>query len=105
MSMPLTRTHLAIARVARWGWPQRFPLVQFPNPPLALALAAGAAARATAGTGHRLFTAASYVALSVWSYEEAHRGANWFRRLLGAGVAIYTIVSLANAINSARPRI
>lgn len=105
MSSIPTRTHLAIARVARWGWPQRFPLVQFPNPSLLLALAASAGSRATSGTGHRLFTAVFYAALSIWSYEEARQGANWLRRLLGVGVAVYTIVSLANAIKSARPRL
>ncbi len=105
MSSIATRTHLAIARVARWGWPQRFPIVQFPNPSLAVALVASAASRATAGTGHRLFAAVFYAALSVWSYEEGRQGANWFRRLLGVGVAAYTIVSLAHAIKGARPRL
>lgn len=39
-----------------------------------------------------------YVALSVWAYEEARHGDNWFRRLLGLGFSIYIIVSLAQAL-------
>jgi len=71
------------------GWPRRFPLVQLPNPPLLLALAARAASGvgevdgALAAAGRSLFV----LGLGVWAWEELAAGANWFRRLLGlAGV-------------------
>jgi len=82
----------------RWSWPRGFPLVQFPNPPLAVALLASIAAQLTRGAGHRALTALFYSALSVWAYEEARHGANWFRRLLGLGFAVYIVVSLAGAL-------
>jgi hypothetical protein len=85
--------------VSKWSWPQRFPLVQFPNLPLLAALASTLAARLTAGSTHRVFTALFYAALSVWSYEEARRGENWFRRLLGVGIGAYVLIGIANALH------
>ncbi len=73
--------------------------MQFPNPPLLVALLASAAGQLTRGQGHRAFTALFYASLSVWAYEEARRGDNWFRRLLGVGFAAYIVVSLANALH------
>lgn len=85
--------------MSKWSWPQRFPLVQFPNPPLLAALVSTLAARLTVGSAHRVFTAVFYAALSVWSYEEARRGENWFRRLLGVGVGAYVVIGIANALH------
>lgn len=91
---------LAIKRLAHWGWPSGFAIVQFPNPPLIVALVASVAGHFTRGTGHRLALSVSYMALSVWAYEEARHGDNWFRRLLGAGFSIYILVSLAQALQA-----
>ncbi len=80
------------------SWPAGFALVQFPNPPLILALLASAAGRLTTGTGHRSSVAIFHLALAVWAYEEAVHGENWFRRLLGLGFAAYLVVSLTRAL-------
>jgi hypothetical protein len=87
-------------RLMRWGWPSGFEVAQFPNPPLIVALLASAASHLSHGTGHRLTQAIFYVALSVWAYEEARSGDNWFRRLLGLGFAAYILASLTQALKS-----
>jgi hypothetical protein len=81
------------------GWPARFVLVQFPNPPLIAALLASVAGHFTHGTGHRYLLSMFYAALSVWAYEEARYGVNWFRHLLGLGFSVYILLSLASALH------
>ncbi len=71
--------------------PRRFPLVQSPNPPLIAALVAGGVARRLSGDGARAAAAVSEIALLAWAYQEITDGANWFRRLLGAGGAAYAL--------------
>ncbi|MBA3808260.1 MAG: hypothetical protein H0X28_07680 [Solirubrobacterales bacterium] len=83
-----------------WQWPARFPLVQFPNPPLIVALLADLGARASSGAGHRWMLALFYASMSVWAYEEARHGDNWFRRALGIGFAAYILVMLSRALRS-----
>ncbi len=85
-------------RLTHRSWPSGFALVQFPNPPLIVALVASIVGRFTHGTGHRLVLSVFYVALSVWAYEEARRGDNWFRRLLGVGFSVYIVLSLTQAL-------
>jgi hypothetical protein len=65
-----------------------------------VALAASVVGRLTHGTGHRLALSVFYVALSVWAYEEARHGDNWFRRLLGLGFSLYIVVSLARGLRA-----
>jgi hypothetical protein len=77
------------------GWPADFPIVQFPNPPLIVALLTGLAERFTHGREHAYLSAISQLALGIWAYEEARRGSNWFRRLLGLAFSIYIVVQLA----------
>jgi len=89
-----------LRRITGWSWPERFPIVQFPNPPLALALLASLTARLTHGDAHRSLQAVFYLALGLWAYEEARHGDNWFRRALGTGFAVYLIASLASALRS-----
>jgi hypothetical protein len=89
-----------MGRLAHWQWPARFPLVQFPNPPLLLALLADVGARVTSGTGHRWLLAIFYCSLSVWAYEEARHGDNWFRRALGLGFAAYILITLSRSLRS-----
>jgi len=81
-----------------WSWPARFPLVQFPNPPLILALLASAASRGTEGDLHRYCRGVFYVAMTVWAYEEASAGVNWFRRLLGCGFLLYLALAIGRAL-------
>jgi hypothetical protein len=87
-------------RLAQSGWPSGFVVVQFPNPPLIVALLASGAGHFTHGTGHRVALSVFYVALSVWAYEEAVRGENWFRRLLGVGFSVYIVVNLTQALHA-----
>jgi hypothetical protein len=82
-------------RQAHAGWPRGFVLVQFPNPPLGVALLAALAGRFTHGLAHSYASAAFYLGLGIWAYLEAVNGVNWFRRLLGAGFLVYLLVRLA----------
>ena len=75
-------------------------MVQFPNAPLIIAFLVGAVAARTHDSGHTYLAAISYLAFGVWAYEEVIHGANWFRRLLGLGYAIVTVVRLALALGS-----
>jgi hypothetical protein len=90
----------AVQRLMRTGWPSRFPIVQFPNPPLLVALLASAAGHLTHGAGRRFVLAVFYVALSIWAYEEARHGDNWFRRLLGLGFSVYIVLDLTKALHA-----
>lgn len=95
----VVRLHERGRRLMGASWPERFPIVQFPNPPLILALVASGAARASDGEAHRVLLALFYAGLSVWAYEEAARGVNWFRRVVGVGFAVYIVVSLAGSLH------
>jgi hypothetical protein len=74
--------------------PRRFPIVQFPNPPLILAMLAAAVARTTHGSRSRKALLLSRLALLDWSAEEITTGSNWFRRLLGVAGGAYTLAML-----------
>jgi hypothetical protein len=80
------------------GWPQRFPVVQAPNPPLLLALAARGAATRTSGSTRAIGHAVSTVGIAVWAWQETTSGVNWFRRLLGAGMLARLTVGLARRL-------
>jgi hypothetical protein len=80
---------------AQRGWPASFPVAQFPNAPLAVALAASLAGRFVDGRAHDYTTAAFHLALAIWAYLELTDGANWVRRLVGAAGLAYVVVSLA----------
>jgi hypothetical protein len=73
--------------------------VQFPNVPLAVALAAGEVGNLASGTGHAYATSVSYLALTIWAYEELVHGVNWFRRLLGLAFAVILVVRVAHALH------
>jgi hypothetical protein len=86
-------------RLTRLGWPRGFPIVQFPNAPLIIAFLAGQVASHVHGQGHADASAISYLALTVWAYEELVHGVNWFRHLLGLADVISTGVHLALALH------
>jgi hypothetical protein len=86
-------------RLTAVGFPRRFPIAQFPNPPLIVALLAGLLGRFVHGTAHDYALSVSYLALAAWAYEELAHGVNWFRRLLGATFAIAMIVRVADALH------
>jgi hypothetical protein len=83
-------------RRGQQGWPRRFPIVQFPNPPLLVALAGSGLAAATGGTAHDVGRAIFTLALAVWAGEEAAFGVNWFRRLVGLAVLVWIAVTVLN---------
>ncbi len=76
------------------GWPRRFVVAQFPNPPLIVALVGSGVARATEGGTADAAHVISRIALAVFAALEVLDGANWFRRLLGVIVAIYLVIDL-----------
>jgi hypothetical protein len=75
------------------GWPARFPLVQFPNAPLIVALVAGVVARIAEGTVRDGARAVGEVALIMWALMEIVRGVNWFRRALGLVVLAFVVAT------------
>lgn len=85
-------------RLTKLGYPPKFPIAQFPNAPLIVALAAGLAHHFLAGTTGRYLQAVTYVALAIWAYDELANGSNWFRRLLGAAALALVVVRVAHAI-------
>ena len=46
-----------------------------------------------------LARAISYVALTVWAYEEAATGVNGFRKALGMGALVLIVVAVAQALD------
>jgi hypothetical protein len=83
--------------------PRRYPIFQFPNPPLVTALLAGAVARVTHGSTARGAAVISALAQLVWAYEEITDGANGFRRLLGIVGAARAGAELMRTANPASP--
>jgi hypothetical protein len=88
----------AYKRLTELGFPPRFPVVQFPNPPLLVAFLAAGAGALLHGTAHSYAMSVAYLATTIWAYEEIVDGVSWFRRLLGLGVAILLIVRIADAL-------
>lgn len=86
-------------RLTHYGWPRGFPIVQFPNAPLIAAFLAGQAASLGHGAVHADAAAVSYLAITVWAYEELVHGVNWFRHLLGFAYVISTAIHLAVALH------
>jgi len=94
----LARTISELWRRGQVGWPRRFPIAQFPNPPLLLAFAGWGLAAVAGGTAHDVGRAVFIVGLGVWAWGEAVAGVNWFRRLLGVGVFVWIVAGLAGEL-------
>lgn len=75
-------------------------MAQFPNAPLAVALAGMVAERLTEDRAHSYAQAVVSLGLGIWAYGELTEGVNWFRRLLGAAGLAYVVVRLAMALDS-----
>jgi len=82
------------------GWPARFPVAQFPNAPLRVALVGRAIAVMTDGSVHAYARAAFYAGLAAWATEELVSGLNWVRRALGAAGLIYVVNKVAAALRA-----
>lgn len=94
-----TRATLKVRwRQAQHGWPASFPVAQFPNAPLLLALGGWATAELTDGLPHAYARGVWFAGLSAWAWGEVADGANWFRRALGAGALVYVVATLGAAL-------
>ena len=96
-----TSTQATIAELWRRGqagWPRGFPIAQFPNPPLLLALAGWGLAAGVGGVAHDVGRVAFILGLAVWASEETVGGVNWFRRLLGAGALVWIVAGLTGEL-------
>ena len=82
------------------GWPAGFPIAQFPNAPLLVALGGWVVAEVTDGSVHAYARAVFYVGLAAWAWEELASGANWVRRALGAGGLVYVVVKVGAALGA-----
>lgn len=91
-----TNVREAWRRVAAISLPARYPIVQFPNPPLIVSLGAGVVAGWLSGDAARTANAVSTVALVAWAYEELAHGVNLFRRGLGLTFLVIAIAGIAN---------
>jgi hypothetical protein len=90
---------LAYGRLTELSFPRRFPIVQFPNILLIVAVIAGEAGTFLDRGAYSYAAAVSYLAMTIWAYEELARGVNWFRRLLGAAYLTFLIVRVAHALH------
>jgi hypothetical protein len=89
----------AFRRLTQRSFPRRFPIAQFPNLPLVIALVAGEAGNLVSGSAHTYAASVSYLALMIWAYEELVHGVNWFRHLLGLAFTVFLIVRVAHALH------
>ena len=80
------------------GWPRRFPIAQFPNPPLLVSFAGSILAALTDGRAHGVGRAAATLGLGIWAWGEALEGVNWFRRVLGTAALVLLVVRLAGEL-------
>ena len=99
----LPRTNVAAVRAAfrrltGLSIPRSFPIVQFPNLPLIVAFLAGQAAGVVGAAEHPYARSISYLAMTIWAYEELVDGVNWFRRLLGLTYMVVMVVRVAHAV-------
>ena len=87
-------------RRGQHGWPAGFPVVQFPNGPLLVALGGWLVAVLTDGSTHAYARATLYTGLAAWAWLELADGTNWFRRALGAGGLAYVVVEVGVALGA-----
>lgn len=85
-------------RLRGWSWPTQYPIAQFPNPPLIVALLAFALRWITPESWTNALSAIGYVFLGVWAYLELAEGVNAFRRVIGAAGLAYVIVAIAQRL-------
>jgi hypothetical protein len=85
---------------AQRGWPASFPLVQFPNPPLILALTGMLVAELATGSVQDYGRATFYAGLAAWAWLELTSGVNWARRVLGVAGLVFVVVRVAEALGA-----
>lgn len=80
------------------GWPAAYPVMQFPNAPLLVALAASVLGRVCGDAARPYFDATFALLAAVWAYLELTAGSNAFRRVLGAGFLVYLVVRVGSRL-------
>jgi len=96
----LLSVRLACRRLTGVSFPGRFPIAQFPSLPPIVAVLAGQAGKLLDGSAHSCAASVSYLAMTIWAYEELGHGVNWFRRLLGLAYVIPLIVRVSHALRA-----
>jgi hypothetical protein len=91
-------TTMELWQRAQRGWPESYPVAQFPNAPLLVAIGGLAVAAATEGDVRSYARAVFYAGLTVWAWEEATDGANALRRGLGAAGLVYVVAKVGAAL-------
>jgi hypothetical protein len=89
----------ALWRRLQRGWPAAYPLVQFPNAPLIVAIVASLAARPASGDLADVLTATSRIGIVIWAYEELVRGDNVVRRLFGVAGLAYMALRISGVLD------
>lgn len=74
-------------------------LAQLPNASLLVAIAGFVISYIPNAFAHRFGLTLTFVALIIWSYQEIMTGVNWFRKLLGMIVLLYTAIMLFTKIS------
>ena len=87
-------------RQGRRDWPAGFPVFQWPNAPLWVALAGLLVAAVTAGSAHAYARAVFYAALAAWAWEELASGVNWVRRTIGAAGFVFVVLNVGTALGA-----
>jgi hypothetical protein len=83
---------------AQHGWPASFPLVQFPNLPIIIAVVGALVAAMTDDSAHDAAQATFYAALAAWAWLELTDGVNWLKRVVGAAGFLYVIVKVSEVL-------
>lgn len=89
-----------VRRALRWVFINRttgrITVAQWPNLPLGIFIAAWLALRIfhPSGPADRTLRIVADVAIIIWSLDELLRGVNPFRRILGLGLLVSTLLSL-----------
>ncbi|MDQ6810979.1 MAG: hypothetical protein M3Z95_03650 [Actinomycetota bacterium] len=73
--------------------------MQFPNAPLIIAFLAGQVGNHM-HANHDYAFAVSYLAMTIWAYEELVYGVNWFRHLLGLTYVIVVAIRIAHGLQA-----
>jgi hypothetical protein len=82
-------------RLRGMSWPADYPIAQFPNPPLIIALVALGARYLATGAAADVLAAIGYVFIAIWAYLELTAGVNMFRRAIGLAGLAYIVVIIA----------
>lgn len=91
----------ALARyrqLTQLGWPRDYPIAQFPNTPLWVAIAASVVGWFVSGDAQHVATAVGTIGIAVWAWQEAFDGVNAFRHALGVVMLVYTAITLAGRL-------